>query len=172
MHGHGPTWTEDAVARLKVLWADGLSASRIARELGAMSRNAVLGKVHRLGLAPRMARQRSDIPRRRKAWPPGPALGFFPPTAPRNNAALAYALPAEVLAADAPAPQPEPIDDIPVGQRCALLDLTATTCRWPVGDPGHPDFFFCGGKSLHGLPYCGDHAARSRASPKKPAAGG
>ena len=164
MHGHGPTWTDDAVARLKVLWADGLSASRIARELGAMSRNAVLGKVHRLDLAARMARQRSDIPRRRKAWPPGPALGSFPRTVPRSNAAAAYA-----LAADAPAPQPAPIDDIPAGQRCTLLDLTATTCRWPVGDPGHRDFFFCGGKSLRGLPYCADHAARSRASPRQAA---
>ncbi|MGE3997707.1 MAG: GcrA family cell cycle regulator, partial [Variibacter sp.] len=55
--------------------------------------------------------------------------------------------------------EPELVDNvIPMGQRCTILQLTEATCHWPVGDPGSPDFFFCGGKSANGLPYCAHHS--------------
>jgi len=47
---------------------------------------------------------------------------------------------------------------IPLGQRCTILELTESKCKWPIGDPSSPDFFFCGGRSIEGLPYCGYHA--------------
>ena len=58
-----------------------------------------------------------------------------------------------------PEPEPEPIENIiPIGQRCTLLELDHEKCHWPIGDPGQPDFFFCGGKTNAGTPYCGYHA--------------
>ena len=64
---------------------------------------------------------------------------------------------------------------ITVSQRLSLLELNEATCHWPVGDPSSPDFFFCGGKALSGLPYCAQHsrvayqpAADRRRAPAKP----
>src|SRR5260221_13188224 len=56
-------WSEDRVEQLKTLWTEGLSASQIARALGGVTRNAVIGKVHRLGLAGRASPSRSERPR-------------------------------------------------------------------------------------------------------------
>ena len=47
---------------------------------------------------------------------------------------------------------------VPMSQRLSLLELNESTCHWPVGDPGSPDFFFCGGKALNALPYCAHHS--------------
>ena len=56
-------------------------------------------------------------------------------------------------------PEPELIENIiPIGQRRTLLELNEDTCRWPIGDPATPEFFFCGGKPLDGLPYCSYHS--------------
>src|SRR5450755_157735 len=110
------TWTDERVELLKKLWADGLSASRIAAELGGVSRNSVIGKVHRLGLSG------------------------------RGKTALA---PLQVFETDL---EPEPVIEniIPMGQRCSILELNESTCRWPIGDPSTVDFFFCGGKTIEG----------------------
>ena len=126
-------WTEERVELLKKLWADGLSASQIAAELGGITRNAVIGKVHRLGLSGRAKSPSSSVPRAHM----------------RGNTALAYDYAAE--------PEPELIE-IPVEQRKTLLQLNEATCHWPVGDPGSTDFFFCGGQSNEGSPYCNFHS--------------
>jgi GcrA cell cycle regulator len=56
-------------------------------------------------------------------------------------------------------PEPKLIDNIiPIGQRCSILELTESKCKWPIGDPSSVDFFFCGGKTVEGLPYCGHHS--------------
>ena len=71
----------------------------------------------------------------------------------RGNTALAHAYDLDIE------PEPEFIDNvIPLGQRRTLLELTEETCRWPIGDPGQPDFFFCGGQTITGLPYCAYHS--------------
>ena len=71
----------------------------------------------------------------------------------RGNTALAHAYDYEVEA------EPELLDNvIPIGQRRTLLELTEETCRWPIGDPGSPEFFFCGGQALTSLPYCTYHS--------------
>jgi GcrA cell cycle regulator len=146
------TWTDDRVELLKKLWGEGLSASQIAAELGGITRNAVIGKVHRLGLSGRAKAPSSSVPRQRK--PRAPAQ-MFRPARPmvRGNTALATS-PAYDYE---PEPEPEVIENIiPLGQRCTLLELDQDKCHWPIGDPGQADFFFCGGKTTSG-PYCGYH---------------
>jgi GcrA cell cycle regulator len=140
-------WTEERVELLKKLWADGLSASQIAAELGGITRNAVIGKVHRLGLSGRAKSPSSSVPRQRK--PRSSSMIRVPRAHIRGNTALAYDYVAE--------PEPELIE-IPVEQRKNLLQLTEATCHWPVGDPGSTDFFFCGGQSNEGSPYCNFHS--------------
>ena len=140
-------WTEERVELLKKLWADGLSASQIAAELGGITRNAVIGKVHRLGLSGRAKSPSSSVPRQRK--PRSSGMMRVPRSAIRGNTALAYDYAVE--------PEPELIE-IPIEQRKTLLQLNEATCHWPVGDPGSPDFFFCGGQSNEGSPYCNYHS--------------
>jgi GcrA cell cycle regulator len=71
----------------------------------------------------------------------------------RGNTALAHAYDFDME------PEAEPIDNvIPLGQRRSLLELTEDTCRWPIGDPGSPDFYFCGGPAITSLPYCAYHS--------------
>ena len=141
------SWTDERVELLKKLWADGLSASQIAAELGGITRNAVIGKVHRLGLSGRAKSPSSTSPRPRKARSSG-MMRVSRPTM-RGNTALAYEYELE--------PEPELID-IPLEQRKTLLQLTEKTCRWPVGDPGSSEFYFCGGDSVNDLPYCSYHS--------------
>jgi GcrA cell cycle regulator len=147
----GMTWTDERVETLKKLWGDGLSASQIAGELGGITRNAVIGKVHRLGLSGRAKSPSSASPRPRKQRPQHMMRVSRP--AVRGNTALAQAFDYEAE------PEPELIENIiPLGQRRTLLELTEDTCRWPIGDPGSPEFFFCGGQSITTGPYCGFHS--------------
>jgi GcrA cell cycle regulator len=147
-------WTEDRVELLKKLWSDGLSASQIAAELGGISRNSVIGKVHRLGLSGRAKSQSSSVARQRKPRTHGHMIRIARAGV-RGNTALAPVHAYEV----ALEPEPELIENIvPIGQRCSILELTDSKCRWPIGDPSSPDFFFCGGKTIEGLPYCGYHS--------------
>jgi GcrA cell cycle regulator len=144
------TWNDERVELLKKLWADGLSASQIAAELGGITRNAVIGKVHRLGLSGRAKSPSSSAPRPRKARSPSHMMRVSRPSM-RGNTALAYDYDVD--------PEPEVIENIiPIGQRRTLLELNEETCRWPIGDPATSDFFFCGGKPIVGLPYCGYHS--------------
>ncbi len=146
------SWTDERVEQLKKLWEAGLSASQIAAELGNITRNAVIGKVHRLGLSGRAKSPSSTAPRQRKARPASHMMRVSRP-AMRGNTALAQAFEMEIVA------DPVAFDNvIPMGQRCSLLELSEATCRWPIGDPGSSEFFFCGGKSLTGLPYCAHHS--------------
>ncbi|CAL8978592.1 GcrA cell cycle regulator [Rhodoplanes serenus] len=147
-------WTDERVELLKKLWNDGLSASQIAAELGGITRNAVIGKVHRLGLSGRAKSPAAAVPRQRKPRAAQPMMRVARP-AMRGNTALARAPMYEVeyeQEADAVATV------VPMGQRCTLLELGEGKCRWPVGDPGATDFFFCGGRTSDGLPYCTYHA--------------
>ena len=149
------TWTDERVELLKKLWADGLSASRIAAELGGVSRNSVIGKVHRLGLSGRAKSASASVPRQRKPRVHHQHMMRIARPGVRGNTALA---PMPVYEADLE-PEPQVIENIiPIGQRCTILELTESTCRWPIGDPSAADFFFCGGKTVEGLPYCGYHS--------------
>jgi GcrA cell cycle regulator len=150
------TWTDERVELLKRLWSEGLSASQIAGELGGITRNAVIGKVHRLGLSGRAKAPSSSVPRPRKPRAPSQFMRQPRPMTRGNTALAPRSAPLFEIEAE---PEPEVVDNvIPMGQRCTILQLTEATCHWPVGDPGSPDFFFCGGKAANGLPYCAHHS--------------
>jgi GcrA cell cycle regulator len=152
------SWTEERVELLKKLWTEGLSASQIAGRLShGVTRNAVIGKVHRLGLSGRATPQRAARPRTRRTREPTHPGRLLLPTA--GATALKPAHRAEP--APRPEPEPEPIRliDIPKGERVSILMLSERTCRWPMGDPGTEDFFFCGHTpKASGGPYCEYHA--------------
>jgi GcrA cell cycle regulator len=146
------TWTDERVETLKRLWAEGLSASRIATELGGITRNAVIGKVHRLGLSGRAKSPSAATARPRKARQPAQMLRVSHGSI-RGNTALAQVYQLEIE------PEPDLVDNvIPLGQRRSLLELNEDTCRWPIGDPGSAEFFFCGGQTVTSLPYCAYHS--------------
>jgi len=154
--GKAMNWTDDRVELLKKLWSDGLSASQIAAEHGGISRNSVIGKVHRLGLSGRAKNPSVSVPRQRKPRSHGTLMRIARPGI-RGNTALAplHSYEPELE----PEPEPELIENIvPIGQRCSILELTECKCHWPIGDPSSSDFFFCGGKTIEGLPYCGYHS--------------
>jgi len=139
----GPSWTEDRVELLRKLWTEGLSCSEIAVELPGFSRNAVISKVHRLGLPGRKerrveVRKPRDAPRKRYQ-----RTGFG-----------TYRKLFDLF--DIPATS---VDDlqISIAQRKTLIELEFHHCKWPIGDPGNAGFFFCGANRLDDRPYCRSH---------------
>lgn len=156
----GLSWTDERVALLRRLWEDGQSASKIAAQLGGVTRNAVIGKVHRLGLAGRAKPGEEAQSAARAVRPPvaeiETAIAVVEAEAPEPVAIVAHR-----PAPDFPPPQ-APAAAAPtalaVSQRVTIMDLRDSMCRWPLGDPTTPDFRFCGARSITGLPYCTHHA--------------
>jgi GcrA cell cycle regulator len=136
-------WNEERVALLRKLWTEGLSASQIAKQLGGVTRNAVIGKVHRLGLAGRATPSR---PAKRPVRPARPRV--ISPSAPRLRPASH--MPHLVV------PELEPMK-FENGKVASVLTLSESMCKYPIGDPTDPEFAFCGRASSCG-PYCQDHA--------------
>ncbi len=152
-------WTEDRVDTLKKLWAEGLSASQIAKQLGGVTRNAVIGKVHRLGLSGRATPSRPPS-RVGGAARPRPALRLSPSAAklvatpaPRPNAAPMRAARLANALANLPS--------VGSSENTSILNLSDHICRWPIGDPGDENFRFCGKKCKSGSPYCEEHAQQA-----------
>jgi GcrA cell cycle regulator len=159
------TWNDERVDALKKLWADGLSASQIAGRLGGVTRNAVIGKVHRLGLAGRAttSRMKSHRPRVRTAQ--AAKRGLMMRTRPPGGVANSP-LKSLYLADTEPYVPPAEELVIPLNERKYIQTLTESCCRWPIGDPQQPDFHFCGKKKIPGLPYCEVHARRAFQPPQ------
>ncbi|WP_106751692.1 GcrA family cell cycle regulator [Pannonibacter carbonis] len=155
------SWTDERVELLKKLWSDGLSASQIAAELGGITRNAVIGKVHRLGLSGR-AKAVAPTAKPRRARTPASAAPSAPrpaqaPVAQSRGATALKMEPMEEAALDVQ-PQVEPMAEVvPITERATILTLTERTCKWPIGDPSTQDFYFCGRHSDPGVPYCAHH---------------
>jgi len=151
------SWTDERVELLKKLWAEGLSASQIAGRMGGVTRNAVIGKVHRLGLSGRATVSRSPRPRSRKTRQPTHPSQV---TQFRTSGNTALKPDVEISPDVDVEPEPQPIRevDIPPGERASILTLNEHTCRWPIGDPGAEDFYFCGRNPKSGMPYCEHHA--------------
>jgi len=150
------SWTDDRVAKLSKLWADGLSASQIAAELGGVTRNAVIGKVHRLGLSGRAKPASTGGAKTRRK--PAPRSGGTSYQRPRSSTRSAgnTALKMDVR----PEARAKPIENLvaPESKKLTLLDLTESTCKWPTGDPTRPGFSFCGHKTQEDKPYCEFHS--------------
>ncbi len=159
-------WTDERVELLKKLWAEGLSASQIAAQLGGVSRNAVIGKVHRLKLSSRgratstPARQKKQVRMNTGATKTAPRGNAQGPT--RSIVATAGATALQTLyETDAVAEQElRPAEEVvvPISRRLTLIELTERTCKWPIGDPLNEEFHFCGNDSSEGNPYCGYHS--------------
>ncbi len=145
-------WTDERVETLKKLWMDGLSASQIAKQLGGVTRNAVIGKVHRLGLSGRAT----------PSHPSRPA--FKAPRPPRPISSPARARSLEPRPHHVPAPRPAPFVELP--GTATVLTLGAHMCKWPIGDPSSDDFTFCGRRASDEGPYCIDHARVAYAPPQ------
>ncbi|MFN3859533.1 MAG: GcrA family cell cycle regulator [Caulobacter sp.] len=143
-------WTDERVEVLKKLWLDGLSASQIAKQLGGVTRNAVIGKVHRLGLSGRAAPSQPTRPVFKAPRPTRPAAAA--PPAPRR-----VAEPVSQPAAVAVSPPSLPAVRIEEPGTATVLTLGAHMCKWPIGDPSSDEFTFCGRRASEG-PYCGEHA--------------
>jgi len=178
------SWTEERVETLKRMWGEGQSASQIAKELGGVTRNAVIGKVHRLGLSNRAgggsapakpaAKEKpvkAEAPAKSKAAKADPK----PEPADKPEAAPVAAAPAptparkQIIPAGQPLPpqpsaneiSPEALASVreveKKAKRLTLMELTERTCKWPVGDPATDDFWFCGLAVQQGKPYCEAH---------------
>ncbi len=142
------------------MWIDGLSASQIAKQLGSVTRNAVIGKVHRLGLAGR-------------ATPSRPAKR---PTRPARPAVVAEAPPIKKVEVKEPVVKPVLEEPVKIhteaafanlrdesraksGKLLSVLELGTCMCKWPIGDPTDAEFGFCGAKTHGNWPYCAEHGA-------------
>lgn len=180
------SWTDERVEILKEMWADGSSASEIAKKLGGVTRNAVIGKVHRLGLsnrssasetAPAVPAPESESPAEvpvieaagthaaeKPAADPDPA-----PAAEIDGEENETPLRRAIITAGQPRPPQRSANEISpealasaravekTARRLSLMELTERTCKWPVGDPASDDFWFCGLPSQAGKPYCKAH---------------
>ncbi len=173
------SWTDDRVETLKTMWGEGHSASQIAKELGGVTRNAVIGKVHRLGLsnrasepaktaAPKSAAKEAAKPKAAPAakpmrpphGEPGPIVQpvALPPRKPIIRAG--QPLPPQPSANEVSAEALANIREIEKSaKRLSLMELTERTCKWPVGDPATDDFWFCGHPVQVGKPYCEAHVS-------------
>ena len=125
------SWTHERIEQLKKLWEAGYTASNIATELGGITRNAVIGKAHRLGLSGRMKSKSKvssvSIVRKRKM--------------PVNKNSKIIELTTSV----------EPMNPT------SFADIKDGLCRWPLGEPEDLDFKFCGRKCAEGIIYCTEH---------------
>lgn len=155
------SWTDERIALLKKMWKEGKSAAEIAKTLGkGVTRNAVIGKAHRMGLSGRPspikkpaapakkekeAAPKSKEPAKKEPRPSAPAAGSQ-----RVSAAIAKEV-EEMKRIEK--------EVLPLNGGISLLELTERMCKWPIGDPREPDFIFCGRGIRPGTPYCPDHAA-------------
>ena len=148
-------WTTERVAMLTACFNAGLSCAQIAQEIG-VSRNAVIGKMNRLGLS-----------RGRRIAAPGTPRAARRPHVLTQRLALKALFAAEPVVTNVLSPEP-----------CSLFNLTARKCRWPIGSVGTPDFNFCGNSTADGVSYCTGHArmayrfsGRAQSSPGTPRPG-
>ena len=180
------SWTEERVELLTKLWTDGLSAATIARELGmSVTRNAVIGKVHRIGLGNRPKTTNQMPTQSDEIDEAAPAAHIFPNTSGEsiistmsdipvintppdlpmvngNNALALHLAPMVATAAVvALVPRPQPLLKvvIPTTERVTIMELRESMCKWPLGDPMQADFRYCGARApIGGAPYCTTHA--------------
>jgi GcrA cell cycle regulator len=131
------SWTDEKVEKLKELWTKGHTASQIAEALGNTTRNAVIGKAHRLNLEARAPSKHSgvSVSRENKQIRRGPAQTS------RKAKFQSILLDKNF--------EPE--------NSKSLEELTDTTCKWPIGHPNEEKFYFCGRKPEGEFPYCKLH---------------
>lgn len=158
-------WTEERIALLRKLWSEGLSATQIAKQLGGVTRNAVIGKVHRLGLAGRATPSRPAKRPIRTRGPSAPRLAQFAPWQQPASVEAQKTSREEFAAALARSQDLRPVT-LENGRTMDVLALVESACHFPIGDPTDTDFGFCGRGAFGESPYCADHARLCYAPPK------
>lgn len=185
------SWTDERINTLKKMWGAGKSASEIAEKLGGVTRNAVIGKAHRLGLsgrpspikkvAAKKTATSSAAPAKKAAAPKAAAPVAKPKVVPAVKRVAAAPVKAPVAApvvrpaANAPGKPPEIIQlaalanasSQPDGSIISILELNERTCRWPVGDPKDANFGYCGSSVYMAHPYCAEHVAIAFQAPNR-----
>jgi GcrA cell cycle regulator len=155
------SWTDERINTLKKMWKEGKSAAEIAKTLGkGVTRNAVIGKAHRMGLSGRPSPIKKPAPPKKEAAKAAPKAAAAAPKA----ATAKKAAPAAAPKVQPPSREAEEIKKMEreapqIGGGVALIDLSERMCKWPIGDPREPDFSFCGRGIRPGTPYCPEHAA-------------
>jgi len=150
-------WNEERIEALTKMWREGLSASQVARQLGGVSRSAVIGKIHRLGIAGRDAPSRPH------------SLGGRPATRVRATAGGIRRVAAQVRS-PRQAASAAPRANFEVAPTATIHTLTEAGCRWPIGEPDQAGFGFCGRIRTGSGAYCAGHApmaTRRREAPMK-----
>jgi len=155
------TWTEQKIQMLKDMWGHGYSASEIAKRLGGLTRNAVIGKAHRLKLSSRPSPIKPG-----EGGSAGlselPSGGVMPSIKSTRKRVMLRPLPVvPVPTTVAKSVSKDAFQSFDAARRSDGIAVTKAGerhCRWPVGDPRSPDFRFCGCSAYEGLPYCIDHA--------------
>jgi GcrA cell cycle regulator len=163
------SWTDERVETLKRMWNEGQSASQIAKELGGVTRNAVIGKVHRLGLSNRVGPAPGPAPAPGKPGAPPVEAEVQPEVEEKPVERVMAPLRKPVLVPGQPLPpqpaaneiSPEALASVREVEKKAakisLMELTERTCKWPIGDPATENFWFCGLAVQPGKPYCEAH---------------
>ena len=152
-------WTEKMVEDLKIMWKQGLTTGEIGKRLG-VSKNSIVGKVHRLQLDARPSPIKKKDEEQENA---------AEECAQTDNVTEKKTEPRE----EKPAAAPQPVAEKPAVVRkniagdVKLTDLDNHTCRWPIGDPKDENFHFCGRKVRIGQTYCEEHAALAYVKPNK-----
>ena len=151
-------WTEEAIGQLRILWAEGHSTAEIGRRMG-ISKNAVVGKAHRLGLVARPSPIRRDAAGESVARLPSPRRVSGPTLPPLQAASPApVSPPLPAVAPPPPVPEaPRPVA-APVLRAVPARAPRRSACCWPIGEPGTPSFRFCEADAQAGKPYCAEHA--------------
>ena len=134
------SWTNEKVEKLKELWSKGHTASQIAKELGDTTRNAVIGKAHRLNLEARAPSKNSNS---QKARENKQIIKRNSNSAPMSRKAKFQSI---LLDKNFEPENPK-----------SLEELTESTCKWPIGHPNEEKFYFCGRKPEGEFPYCKLH---------------
>lgn len=158
------SWNDERVDLLSKMWLEGRSASQIATELGGgVTRNAVIGKVHRLGLSGRATKVAAPVTAndgtaetvvRLRPKPSGKVDDRA--AAPLDDLVPATVAPVSSVLASRQGGGKDVV--IPISDRVTIMDLRDTMCRWPIGDPTNPEFRYCGSRSGPLGPYCSEHA--------------
>ncbi len=165
-------WTDERIKKLRELWSEGQSASKIAEKLGGVTRNAVIGKIHRLGLSNRSEKSEKKILTKKRGRPAKVKnIDNFKEQLDNSkirdfsqiNSDKFDDLDVDDLTDDKNMLLEATLANIAEleenAKKLNLMELTERTCKWPIGDPATENFWFCGHTSEQGKPYCSTHVS-------------
>ena len=165
-------WTDERIKELRQLWSEGQSASKIAEKLGGVTRNAVIGKIHRLGLSNRSENSEKKIITRKRGRPAkvknADNIQEQLDNSKNKDFSEIKSDEFDKLHVDASRDYKTMLLETTLAniaeleknaKKLNLMELTERTCKWPIGDPATENFWFCGHPSEQGKPYCSTHVS-------------